>query len=267
MTFIQIDPNPGRVAIVDATGSHILTLAISTTNENDLIVVDIESNAARVTGVSSPSLGSFTARANISDGNENIARYYAVASSPLSSEVITVVTNTGVNFVSIIAYAISNANISSPFDAAVVTGLTSGAGGVDPLSITTSHPQAMIIGTYREHSTANTTGDAGAGYTQIGANPAGYMLTEYRVVGPGTYSVNQTGAASGDANGGIIDAIVASYVTALWGSTEGTDSFDGAGSTWESPVIQIFGGLIEAQKQANNGNPAPHGMIPWRWAP
>lgn len=321
---ISLDPNANSVVTLLTNGSAATNTfpGLSTSNTNDLIVVDIEINGggfnASEISVTSPTLGTFTLHADDHTSSDAIFRFYAVASGLLSNEVLTIHLGSleRGGFMSAIAYAISNANTSSPFDSGGPVVGTSAGSGVDPLSITPVNAYTMIVGTYRESTVANTAGLNGSAYTQIGAITGGYLLTEYDVVfATGTYAVAQNGSATGNANGGIIDAILALYpggwtggvlggswhstgaadayaalggllggswhstgaadlfggaahgLTGVLISVEYADGFDGAGNPWETPVIQIFGGLIEAQKQANNGNPAPHGMIPWRWTP
>ena len=264
--LVGIDPdNFAVITQVESSstfGNNVLP-PISTVNPNTVIIVDIENNPVGATGiaqVSSPTLGIFTLHAShvVTGGSpQGIYRFYAIASSPLTDEVITI-TLTSLEhggFLSAIAYAVSYANTSSPFDSGgPVTGGNQ-SDGVDPLSITTTNPTTIVLGTYREGSpVSDAQGLEGAGYTQIGGTNNGYLLTEYKVVeSAGIYSVTQSGAAVGKANGGIVDAIVSLYQP----NTPTTNGFVGwvpaTGTLTTTDTADICGfGLI--YKYISSGN-------------
>jgi len=214
--IIGIDPNPGSVVtlVESVSGNTNAMPALSTSRPNDLIIVDVslkpEGNVSAIS-VSSPTIGSFTECAfeTYTFYGWGLFRFAAAAPTILTNEVITISLGSpeiSGSEMSAIAYAISNANTSIPEGA--VTGIN-GGGGVDPLSFTTTSPVEMIIATYRENTVANPTGCAGFGWTQIGASGASnFLLTEYKVVNPGTFSVTQSGAAANNAVVGIINGIV-----------------------------------------------------------
>ena len=79
-------------------------------------------------------------------------------------------------------------------------------GTTDPLSITTTHANTMVIGSFRMNSTSTPT--QGTGYTIIsGAN---FLLSEYQIFSSTQSGLSVTiGTGAGDANGCIADALVA----------------------------------------------------------
>lgn len=194
---LSIDGTPNANSLSGTS----LTVTLTTTLSSDLIIIDVLTNAGPISTVSSPTLGSFQLRATSGGASGNdLERWYAVASGPLTSEVITI-SQTGSGFMAACGYAINGANTSSPWQVASVT---SAAFPSDPLSITLTGA-AMIVGCYRMNSTASPT--AGSGYTLLsGAN---FHISEYAIeASSGAYSVTLTTGA-GDSNGGIIDAVVA----------------------------------------------------------
>lgn len=197
---IGLDPNAGAKAHTNfATASS--TVSLTTTNSNDLIVVDILNVGACFTAaVSGSTLGSFGA-AHANDAGVQSFRFAKLAASPLSAEVLTI---SGLNptFNTVDAYAISGANTSTPFDAGgPVT--ANGAAPQDPLSITTVNAKTMVIGAF---STGTASPTAGAGFTLIGG--ANFQLTEYKILSAAqTLSVTM-GTGVGTATVVILDGVV-----------------------------------------------------------
>lgn len=182
------------------TGPASLTLTLSTTSTNDVIVVDIAPNGAPIVSVTSSHL-TFTRHAIVGSNPFTLERWYAIAASTLSSEVITVTMTSAGPLLTAFAYGISGANTSSPWDSGGPQ--TSGS---DPLSITTANANTMVLATFRMGSTASPT--AGSTFTSI-APIAGFAISEYKIVSSiGTYSCTLTTGA-GNANGVIVDAVVA----------------------------------------------------------
>lgn len=201
---ISVDPNASYSGAGSVAGVGSFTITISTTNANDLIIVDVECGGTSfTTGVSSPTLGTFALHAN---GNFQIFRYYAVASTPLTGEVITVTQGTGA-YTSAIAYAISGANTASPWDAG---GPISGQGAApqDPKSITTVNSNTMVIAGF---ATNNQNPTAGSGLTTIQGQL--FQLAEYEVLSSAQTLSCTIGTGSGTAISFMIDAVKAAATT------------------------------------------------------
>lgn len=178
-------------------------VTLSTTNTNDLIVVDIVTTGGPVTSVTASGL-TFSPHASAYNSASGVERWTAVASGTLSSETITVnTTSSGVLIV--VVFGVSGANTSSPWQVSAVTG-ENASGGVDPLSISPT-AAAFVVGLYQ--STITNAPTAGSGFTAIldGSTSGAGICSEYEVVASsGAVSVTlNTGA--GNATAGIVDAI------------------------------------------------------------
>lgn len=185
----------------EASGSTATTsVSLSTSLSNNVIVVCLIANGTNASGVSSPTLGPFTRRSAIFSGN-NVEVWWAVASSPLVNESITVAL-AGAGFNTVTAFAVNGAKTSAPWDTNVALPVT---GSSDPLSVSTTATNTFIFGTYRL-STGNPT--AASPFTAIKLN-SDFMLTEYNIYSsPQTSLAVPIGVGVGTSNGGIADAIV-----------------------------------------------------------
>jgi hypothetical protein len=103
-------------------GSTSGSVTLSTSGSNDIVFVCYGSNSTsspnRISSMSSPTLGSFTARFQsvVDYGHSYLEVWWAVANAPLSSEVISF-TIGGSNFQGpILAAAFSGIDTGSPFD-------------------------------------------------------------------------------------------------------------------------------------------------------
>lgn len=196
---IALDPNGSAIGSYQQGSGTSATITISTTNSNDIIIVDFTDSVLFSTAAPTSANLTFSNRiAYTGAASQTLLRYYAVASSPLTSEVITIGTlNNG--FSRGTAFAVSGADTASPFD----TGSTQ-TGDADPISITTSTANTMVIGYY----TCNTPTSPGSGYTTINSAASDFAISEYRVVSSAnTYSVTIGTGGVGTGSGGIIDAI------------------------------------------------------------
>lgn len=138
--------------------------------------------------------------------------WYAVANTPLSSDVITISLSQS-DKLKIIGFGISGANINSPFDSnSAVPSVATGSGTSASTTISTSNSYTMIIGMVAEQPTETPT-LSGSGYTSIGTTLSGSpaLALEYKIV-----SSSQNGLAVDYSFGTSIgwaifaDAIVAS---------------------------------------------------------
>jgi hypothetical protein len=186
-----------------AAGSATATTVsatITTTHGPDVIIAECMTNAASVTSVTSVPALTFTQRAtNGTAGGVN--EYYAISPNPQPSIVVTCHVASSA-FSNIVAFGISGAKTSAPFD---TNGSLPIQSNPDPLTISTVAANVFIIGLFRESVATSPT--AGPGYTLIsGAN---FTMAEYKILSsPASgLSVTQTTGAGG-ANGGIADAIV-----------------------------------------------------------
>ena len=110
---------PDGSAIGGGSEASSYTVTLSTSSSPDVIIAFVTtyvgSSPISVSGISSSHL-TFVKRVLASNtGNENLEEWYAIASSPLSNEVITITLGAaGYSTASI--FGISGANVASPFD-------------------------------------------------------------------------------------------------------------------------------------------------------
>lgn len=128
-------------------------------------------------------------------GYASLACWYAVASSPLSSDAISVSFHGsgGLDSITEIAFGISGADLASPFDPSVgtpVIGNGSSSTSPESVSLSTSNSNDVIVGFIQNKGT-NTGGlylnaestSAGSGYTLIAQTPtSSFAAAEYQAV-------------------------------------------------------------------------------------
>jgi FecR protein len=217
----------GNAFANNAAPSNGTGVFLTTSNANDVIIVDIALNGTTVSSVTDTAGLQWHLRAVAGTANQPIYEYYAIAPNALSADVIAVSFVSTATYVDMNAFGVSGANTSSPFDGnASVPASTTSTG-----SITTSNADDFIFAGYRFG--LNATPTVGSGWTAINAS-GDYYLSEYQIV-----STTQAGlvatASSADENGGIVDAIQAAPM--------GTVRID-AGSTLDLNNTTITGGAI-----------------------
>ena len=183
-----------------STTATSLGVTLTTSNTDDVIIVIATVNQGPITSISGAGL-TWNFIASGGTGIAAIEIWYAIASSALSSQTITV-TQTASGFITVDAFGISGANTSSPFDANASTPAT---GTTATLTVSTDTADTFIIGGYRFGSTASPT--EGTGWTKIfGAN---FQLSEFKIVSSTQSSLSVAiGTGAGDQNGGVADAVV-----------------------------------------------------------
>ena len=176
------------------------TVTLTTSNADNVIIVIVTSNAAPVASVTSSGLTWIFIAADGLVAGQQCEMWYAIASSALTSHVITV-NNTGGGFTTIDAFGVSGANTSDPFDGNASTPATSPSA---ILSVSTDTADTFIVGGYRFNSTD--TSSQGTGFTLIsGLN---FQLSEYKIVSTTQSSLSiAIGTGSGNQNGGVAVAI------------------------------------------------------------
>lgn len=197
----SIDPNGSAIGFFQLGSGTSTTVTISTTNSNDVIIMDLsDSSGASSAVVSSPSL-TWTKRTSVFPGSATTERWFAIAASPLTSEVITI-SGLSNSFSRGTAVAISGANTAAPFDAGgPVSGSTA-----DPQSITTASPNTLILAYF----TCNTPTSPGAGWTTVHTAAGDFAISEYQTqTAAGTYSATLGTGGTGTASTFIIDGIKA----------------------------------------------------------
>lgn len=130
------------------------TATLTTTNSNDVIIVAVaRADDGPVVSVTSPHL-TFTRRTRQpwggADGTVGITydeEWYAIATSPLSSEVVTVSQQSGsTSDLDFAAFGISGANTSTPYD---TNGSLPALTGSGTATVSTTHGNDMICGMFR----------------------------------------------------------------------------------------------------------------------
>ena len=174
------------------------SVTLTTTQANDVIILEVVENGSTVGSVADAAGLIWNVRAVAGSGSNLIYEYYAIASTPLSADAITVNFTGTASYADLNAFGVSGANTSSPFDTSVPTNAATSTGAV-----TTSNANDFVFAGYRFASDA--TPSAGSSWTAINAS-GGYYLSEYQIT-----SSTQTGlvatASTADEDGGIVDAV------------------------------------------------------------
>lgn len=178
--------------------TQAVTVTITTTLSNDIIVlIGLTNAAAQFNSVAGGGL-TWTSRGFIGS-SQGIEMWTAIAASPLSSQVITA-TQASAQFCTLDIFGVAGTNTADPFDAAIVTGASA------PLTITTTNANTLVVGGFRQNSTAAPT--AGSGWT--GISGADYQLAEYQIFSSAQPSLSVTETlGTSDANGGVAQAFKA----------------------------------------------------------
>lgn len=177
------------------------TITLSTSNSNDIIIVAAFLNGGPITSVTSANL-TFTLRVRILDsagGDQYVEEWYAVASSPLSSEVITINGTVNGSYLEAVAFAISGANTSTIWDSNVSVPASNSTSTL--LTVSTTNANDFIYAIYGYISS----GSPGSGWTQIGTGT--YLFVEYQIVSS-TQSSLQGTVTGGTSRGGMMDAVI-----------------------------------------------------------
>jgi hypothetical protein len=192
-----IDPGSNYVACSSCTG---LSVPITINSANEVLIAFTATNTGAVSGVTDTLGLTWTQRAT--GGGQPEAEWYALGPTGGSypqTDTITFAAPAG--YITAGVIGIIGANTSSPFDGSAVVH----AG--DPVTISTTHANTMIVAGFRMASTPSPT--AGSGWT---AQPGGglfYSINEYQGFTSTQTNLSVTlGTGAGDAQEGIADAIV-----------------------------------------------------------
>ncbi len=194
-------------AISDGTSG---TVSLTTSNANDVIIVAVMvANASNTVTITDTSSLTWNARTS-ANNTAYLYEFYAIASSALSADTITV-TLASTDNVLIVAFGVSGANTTTPFNTAAVTNTGS---TTTPTGNITTTGSTLVYGLFGLYNTAGTFA-AGSGYTAIQSGniasgkgkKAATIGSEYALESAsGTYTVSGTWSASGSWMG-IIEAI------------------------------------------------------------
>ena len=183
---------------------------LTTTSANDVIYLAFGSATAPTTNPPTVTDGAsltWTPRANVQIAGAYLFTWYAIAASPLSSDLITVTANDAGGAASLFAFGISGANTATPFDPHGGIPAADGTVATTPynLAITTTNANDFIIGVVDGSSATSYT--ANAPNTQIDMySTVPYAAVEYDIVSSaGTQTVSWAGANAGTAM--IADAV------------------------------------------------------------
>lgn len=158
------------------------TLTITTSNSNDVVLVLMASSSTSTPPTVTSSHLTFTQRAVGNRFNSQLCyAFYAIAASPLTSEIITV-TFPAASAGMANAIAISGANTASPFDPNVALPKEVGSGGAGGANavVSTTHSNTFVYGImydstlYPSAPTATT-----SGFTQLASVSGG--LSQYKI--------------------------------------------------------------------------------------
>jgi hypothetical protein len=181
------------------------TVTLTTTQANDVIYLAFGSATAPTTSpptvVDGASL-TWASRASATTAGAYLFTFYAIAASPLSSDIITVTANDAGGAASLFAFGISGANTVTPFDPHAGIPATAMSGGPSPftLAITTSNANDMIIGAIQGSATALTVNAPNLAIDSQNFATAPISTDSYEVVSStGTYTVSfSTGGVAAD---------------------------------------------------------------------
>lgn len=192
-------PSLDGSANANTGGGTTLSATLTTTNANDVICAFILTNGATnsISSVTDNSgvTAAWSKFASTSSGLD-FELWYTTATAALSGASITM-NCPSPTFITMHVFGVSGAHTASPFDGSGVISTS------DPISITTSDANDLLIAGFRMSSTSNPT--AGSGWTQIQGNH--FQVSECKTAATaGTYSAT-IGTGVGDANEGIVAAI------------------------------------------------------------
>lgn len=222
-------------AVGSASSSTSMTATLTTANSNDVIylVIGVPDTAQSFTVTDSASL-TWTHRDTKTSGSgtsgTEISTWYAIASSPLSSDVVTVTWSTAFN-AAMMVFGISGADTSAPFDSnSAIPATSAGSTTAPSVSISTSNANDMILGLVAQRG--GTTLTVGSGFSEV-TPPSGSLADgEYQVV-----STTQSGLSVGfSSNHSYAWAMVGDAIVAA-SSGGGAKSISTTLSTSSSPDV------------------------------
>lgn len=176
-----------------------LAANITTTLSNCIVCCVVTCNGGPIVSVTASGLTFSHQADNGNNDHDRIELWTAVAASTQSAVSITATQTNAGQYMVMDVFAFSGTDTSSTFDGSPVTG------NPDPLSISTSVADTVIVGCYRVNTASPT---AGTGFTAVSG--ADFQLTEYKIVSSTQTSLSVTvGTGVGTANGGVVVALKA----------------------------------------------------------
>jgi hypothetical protein len=149
----------------------------------------------------------FSRRVRIPTSGDQLDFWTGYASGVFNSAITINMSASGATIFTCHAFAFNGPPSSSYFDTNAGLPVTSNASPADPLSISTTAANTIILGMYR--SVTNGDCSAGSGFTTIlGPTGLGYQLTEYKIVTAVQSSLSVPMVTAGDSNAGIADALI-----------------------------------------------------------
>jgi hypothetical protein len=231
-TNATIDPGSNYISCASCGVGFQVPITINAPNE--CIVAFTTTNSGAISSVTDTLSLSWALRATAGSSQPEQEFYALGPSSGGFPQTDTITFNNPAGFVAAGVIGIVNCNTSSPFDGAPITGST------DPLTISTSHNDTIVLAGFRMATTTAPT--AGSGYTQ--QFNGFYTLNEYQ-----TFTSTQSGLSvtittgAGDSNGGIADAIVLNAAGSLPAIAPGTTVVSATGTTLTMSANAINGGV------------------------
>ena len=192
-------------ANVDTSGSSA-TLTLTTSSANDVIIAMAGGQQGAAPTIGDTGGLTWILRTHYDDGSKtSLYEWYAIASSPLSSDRITITSNLGYNNYEV--FGVSGANTASPFDpnSGLPALASSGTSGYPHLSLSTSNAADFIfageVTSYCGSSLAAGTGFTGI-YTDASNQNGAY---EYELVSSTQSGLSMawgSGGCTGGSDGG-----------------------------------------------------------------
>jgi hypothetical protein len=135
------------------TGLGVATCTLTTTNTNDIIILFVSWDNGGGTTFTITDTANLTwhLRASENTGNSSSVtrEYYAVSSGALTADIITCTASSGTNRLALVAFGVSGANTSTPYDPGVGVPVTANSqSSVTSLTanVVTTAAVAMVIG-------------------------------------------------------------------------------------------------------------------------
>lgn len=182
------------------SGTSLVTSAFTTTVATEVFIA-ATINGATISSITGGGL-TWALRKGQGVAAERIELWAAPASGSLSGVQFTINLSAGVSFITTDVFAFSGNDTSTVWDA---NASVPASGTADPLAMTTSNANDVIIGAFRFGATANPT--AGSGFTKISG--ADFQLTEYQIVAVAQLYSITVGTGVGNANECVGDALMA----------------------------------------------------------
>jgi hypothetical protein len=210
----------------NATSGTSLTTGAFTTSQAAEIFISATVNGTNITSITGGGLTWALRKQQANSGGNFIEEWAAQASGALSGVQFTINFGTTVSFTTTTVYAFAGQNTSSIWDADA--GIPYSAQS-DPITYNTVNANDALIASYRLGVATSTAGNIGGAAATL-IDSGDFHAVEYRIVSATQSSQTATlGTGAGQANAGIVDAIMQASAGGGGGSKPKTLTLLGVG--------------------------------------